>query len=163
MSTAFFIFRKILTFSAFLCIMEQEIYRGVAQLVARLLWEQDAGGSNPFTPTRSGLCRKAGPWFFWKRHPASKAGHLLWGQSATAAGGGWREWSEAPCSTCGESFLMTKAEVVKHKRAKPFESLYPCQKSSFVRTGILLFHYSFFTLPSKISRFLRLCYNKTRI
>ena len=26
-------------------------YRGVAQLVARLLWEQDVGGSNPFTPT----------------------------------------------------------------------------------------------------------------
>ena len=25
--------------------------RGVAQLVARLLWEQDVGGSNPFTPT----------------------------------------------------------------------------------------------------------------
>ena len=24
--------------------------RGVAQLVARLLWEQDVGGSSPFTP-----------------------------------------------------------------------------------------------------------------
>ena len=28
------------------------LYRGVAQLVARLLWEQDVGGSNPFTPTK---------------------------------------------------------------------------------------------------------------
>ena len=28
-------------------------YRGVAQLVARLLWEQDVGGSNPFTPTKN--------------------------------------------------------------------------------------------------------------
>ena len=27
------------------------VYRGVAQLVARLLWEQDAAGSSPVTPT----------------------------------------------------------------------------------------------------------------
>ena len=27
-----------------------DILRGVAQLVARLLWEQDAAGSNPVTP-----------------------------------------------------------------------------------------------------------------
>ena len=27
-------------------------YRGVAQLVARLLWEQDVGSSSLFTPTR---------------------------------------------------------------------------------------------------------------
>ena len=27
-------------------------YRGVAQLVARLLWEQDVAGSNPVTSTR---------------------------------------------------------------------------------------------------------------
>ena len=26
------------------------LFRGVAQLVARLLWEQDVGGSSPFTP-----------------------------------------------------------------------------------------------------------------
>ena len=29
--------------------------RGVAQLVARLLWEQDAAGSNPVTPTISAV------------------------------------------------------------------------------------------------------------
>ena len=29
-----------------------QYYPGVAQLVARLLWEQDAGGSSPFTPTK---------------------------------------------------------------------------------------------------------------
>ncbi len=27
-----------------------ESYRGVAQLVARLVWDQDAGGSSPLTP-----------------------------------------------------------------------------------------------------------------
>ena len=27
-------------------------YRGVAQLVARLLWEQEAQGSSPCTPTK---------------------------------------------------------------------------------------------------------------
>ena len=33
--------------------------RGVAQLVARLLWEQDVGGSSPFTPisTHGGLAQ----------------------------------------------------------------------------------------------------------
>ena len=32
-------------------IIQFYILRGVAQLVARLLWEQDAGGSSPSTPT----------------------------------------------------------------------------------------------------------------
>ena len=32
--------------------VKNQIYRGVAQLVARLLWEQDVGGSSPFTPTK---------------------------------------------------------------------------------------------------------------
>lgn len=27
------------------------MFRGVAQMVARLLWEQDAAGSTPVTPT----------------------------------------------------------------------------------------------------------------
>ena len=31
---------------------KQNILRGVAQLVARLLWEQDAAGSSPVTPTK---------------------------------------------------------------------------------------------------------------
>ena len=33
--------------------VKNRINRGVAQLVARLLWEQDAGGSSPFTPTKN--------------------------------------------------------------------------------------------------------------
>ena len=37
--------------------VKNQIYRGVAQLVARLLWEQDAGGSSPFTPTNNPLKR----------------------------------------------------------------------------------------------------------
>ena len=31
------------------------IFRGVAQLVARLLWEQNAAGSSPVTPTISSV------------------------------------------------------------------------------------------------------------
>ena len=31
--------------------IEFTLYRGVAQLVARLLWEQDVGSSSLFTPT----------------------------------------------------------------------------------------------------------------
>ena len=30
-------------------------HRGVAQLVARVLWEHDAAGSSPVTPTNSGI------------------------------------------------------------------------------------------------------------
>ena len=38
-----------LTKSVFSCIIL--LLRGVAQLVARLLWEQNAAGSSPVTPT----------------------------------------------------------------------------------------------------------------
>ena len=31
------------------------LFPGVAQLVARLLWEQDAAGSSPVTPTSMGV------------------------------------------------------------------------------------------------------------
>ena len=42
-------------------------YRDVAQMVARLLWEQDVAGSNPVIPTN----QKNRPiwsvfWFYWK-------------------------------------------------------------------------------------------------
>ena len=32
-----------------------KLLRGVAQLVARLLWEQDVGSSSLFTPTNKGV------------------------------------------------------------------------------------------------------------
>ena len=32
--------------------LNKQLFRGVAQLVARLLWEQDAAGSSPVTPTK---------------------------------------------------------------------------------------------------------------
>ena len=41
---------KLNKFLSFMQIKLNKI-RGVAQLVARLLWEQDVGGSSPFTPT----------------------------------------------------------------------------------------------------------------
>ena len=34
--------------------------RGVAQLVARLLWEQDVAGSNPVTSTKKTACPRRG-------------------------------------------------------------------------------------------------------
>ena len=37
------------------------LFRGVAQLVGRLLWEQDAAGSSPVTSTKlRGIDRKVG-------------------------------------------------------------------------------------------------------
>ena len=38
----------------FICV-EAAIFRGVAQLVARDVWDVDAAGSNPVTPTNSGI------------------------------------------------------------------------------------------------------------
>ena len=40
-------------------------YRGVAQLVARLLWEQDVAGSNPVTSTRIPLRSRISEEFFY--------------------------------------------------------------------------------------------------
>ena len=42
---------KSLLFLSLHGIMQKTKYPGVAQLVARLLWEQDAAGSNPVTRT----------------------------------------------------------------------------------------------------------------
>ena len=41
------------------------VRRGVAQLVAHVLWEHGAGGSSPFTPTMICFC---GPLVKWLRH-----------------------------------------------------------------------------------------------
>ena len=74
--------------------IEFTLYRGVAQLVARLLWEQDVGGSNPFTPTKN----KSKPlgfglFFFVKKDFNSRnlehkqTPGLLWATHATASCG----------------------------------------------------------------------------
>jgi hypothetical protein len=38
-----------------------DAFRGVAQLVARGVWDAEAGGSSPLTPTLSGLFTSAAP------------------------------------------------------------------------------------------------------
>ncbi len=60
--------RRFVCFTPFL-ILFNLIFRGVAQLVARLLWEQDAAGSSPVTPTsrepRHALSRFEVLFIFW--------------------------------------------------------------------------------------------------
>ena len=69
------------------------IYPGVAQLVARLLWEQDAAGSSPVTWTKRPKSTSVGFGCFvycgklQPQYPASKAGYLLWAKTLCAAGG----------------------------------------------------------------------------
>ena len=41
------------------------LFRGVAQLVARLLWEQDAAGSSPVTPTKKRNLTQWGFFFYY--------------------------------------------------------------------------------------------------
>ena len=42
---------------------QQSPYPGVAQLVARLLWEQDAAGSNPVTRTMRSIIKGSEKFF----------------------------------------------------------------------------------------------------
>ena len=37
---------------ALFSLRENGVYRGVAQMVERLIWDQEAAGSSPVTPTR---------------------------------------------------------------------------------------------------------------
>ena len=70
-------------------------FPGVAQLVARLLWEQDAAGSNPVTRTKNavphkGVLRFCFAWSvrFFGILSESKSLRLVWAVHLTAAGGG---------------------------------------------------------------------------
>ena len=45
--------------------MRRNSLRDVAQLVARLLWEQDVAGSNPVIPTKNGRCPVMGHLTFF--------------------------------------------------------------------------------------------------
>ncbi len=51
-------------FSLIASVIFNLIFRGVAQLVARVLWEHDAAGSNPVTPTKKALGNQSQSLFF---------------------------------------------------------------------------------------------------
>ena len=44
--------------------LQNRCIRGVAQLVAFLVWDQAVAGSSPVTPTRKGATLRAAPFFF---------------------------------------------------------------------------------------------------
>ena len=50
----------------FYCLHLKHEYRGVAQLVERVVWDHQAAGSSPVTPTRQGLepIRAPDPFFY---------------------------------------------------------------------------------------------------
>ena len=64
--------KKVLTFSGFCSIISHVARtatksRGVAQLVAHVLWEHGAGGSSPFTPTKFRSRRRSVDMALWSR------------------------------------------------------------------------------------------------
>ena len=95
------------------------LYRGVAQLVARLLWEQDAAGSSPVTSTKNGAGVRLLRFFMWcvasydvlKISTDKKKGNIRWYKSirhASVCGtrNRWPRQLPLPISTAAPAFLL---------------------------------------------------------
>ena len=63
--------------------MLRVFYRGVAQMVARLVRDQEAVGSNPVTPTKA-ISRQADGFLFCMKHRT--AGHTVFGKDGVPDG-----------------------------------------------------------------------------
>ena len=125
----------------------KNIHPGVAQLVARLLWEQDAASSSLATWTKSPKSAFVDFGLFvcgtniTQRHPANKAGFLLWAKTLCAACG---RYSRAFCVQRSKKSRISASPKIfsgtanrrRSRGCREFESRHLDQIS---RSGYILF------------------------
>ena len=115
-------------------------------LVERLLWEQDAAGSNPVIRTKNQEIAFAISWFLFcdreLRQLASKARRLLWAKSLSAAGGRWRtrilvQRSIADAADLSARKISGTANRRRSRRCREFESRHLDQKRQLKAVSFL--------------------------